>query len=194
LKPCASLNGERLIILSAPSGTGKNAVCQALERRLPYVRRAVTATTRQPRSDEKPGVDYHYLTVEEFERRFANGEFAERNGYDDHCYGTPIKELEAAEDELVVLIIDVNGKEALESRYPLATTVFLMPPSIEVLRQRILSRNQNSPEEIERRLAQAEVEMTKAPSYDYVVLNDDLEVCADELAAIVRSVWDNLQG
>ncbi len=183
-----SYRGERLIVLSAPSGTGKNTVFDALQTRMPSVRRAITATTRAPRDGERDGVDYYFLSKEAFLRKAATGELAEQNAYADRYYGTPNSELLSKNGEAVVLIIDVNGKDAIKRSYPLATTVFLMPPSMEELTRRIIGRDQNSPDDIARRLAIAEEEMAKAPSFDHVLINDDVERCAAALAQVIEAV------
>ncbi len=187
MEQSAQYAGERLFVVSAPSATGKNTVFDALQALVPFVRRAITVTTRLPRDKEQDGVDYYFVTKEEFLRRADAGAFVEQNRYADHWYATPKAELCADEAEVVVLIIDVHGKDAVTAAYPQAKSVFLMPPSMEELRRRILSRNQNSPEDVERRLEIAREEMARAQTYDYVLVNDDVDRCAAELAAIVQA-------
>ena len=186
---CAkSYDGERLIVLSAPSGAGKNTVFDALKERMPSVRRAVTATTRAPRAGEIDGIDYYFLSKDAFLRKAAAGELAEQNAYADCFYGTPNSELLSRDGETVVLIIDVNGKEAIKRAYPKAISVFLMPPSMEELRRRIKERNQNEPADVARRLAIAEQEMAKAPTFDHVLINDDIDRCAQALMEVIQAM------
>lgn len=180
--------GERLIVLSAPSGAGKNTVFDALKERMPSVRRAITATTRTPRAGETDGIDYYFLSRDAFLRKAADGELAEQNAYADCFYGTPNSELLSRDGETVVLIIDVNGKDAIKRAYPKATSVFLMPPSMEELRRRIMERNQNEPADMARRLAISEEEMAKAPTFDHVLINDDVARCAEALMEVIQAV------
>lgn len=181
-----------LFILSAPSGTGKNAVFDTVKKRMPEVQRCVTATTRAPREKEVNGVDYVFLSNEEFDARTAAGDFIEQAQYDTARYGVLRSEVERFGDNVpVFLIIDIQGKKRIVSSvYPQATTIFLAPPSFEELEYRIKKRGDNTPEEIARRIAIARNEMKEAQFYDHVVINDVLDECADDIIAIIRKTMN----
>lgn len=179
---------QNLIILSAPSATGKNTVFNTVQELLPEVKRAITATTRSPRRNEINGVDYHFMSQDEFDKRSFNGEFAEQNHFDSGYYATPISEIEKyPETTPVFLIIDTHGRNRILHKYPLSTSIFLMPPSIEELENRIRNRGDNTLEEIQRRIETAKKEMKEAPYYDYVLVTDDVSVCADEIIRIIKA-------
>lgn len=180
---------RNLFILSAPSGCGKNTVYEAVKRRMPQVKRVITATTRAPRRGETDGVDYLFCTKERFEEiRLAAG-FVEDVCYDHACYGTPVSEVERHDVTIpVFLIVDVRGKERVMRRYPLATSIFISPPSMEELERRLRGRGDNAEAEISRRMDAARMEMTRAKFYEYVVENDDLEACTDRIARVVDRV------
>lgn len=183
---CGGGLGKNLFILSAPSATGKNTVYEAVKKRMPEVERAITATTRPPRSNEKHGVDYYYLTEAEFQEKKERGEFVEHNLYDNGYYATLCSELEKhPQTTPVFIILDINGRKNVVGRYPLATSIFLKPPSIEELRRRFSSRGENTPEEIENRINMALAEIEASKDYDYVIVNNDVDTVAKEIVDIV---------
>lgn len=178
---------KNLIILSAPSATGKNTIYNALKLRMPEIERAITATTRQPRAGEVDSFDYYFYSKEEFEEKKENRSFVEYNEYDNNYYGTPYSEIERYSSSTpLFLIVDTHGMMSIMRKYPLSTSVFLSPPSIEELEKRIQERGDNTPEEIKRRIEEANREMQHSDWYDYVVKNIRVEDCVDELEGILR--------
>ncbi|MDI6871547.1 MAG: guanylate kinase [Bacillota bacterium] len=186
------VNGGRpgiLLVLSGPSGVGKNTVLNALIARNPRVRYSISATTRPPRSGEVHGKHYFFLSEEEFARRVAAGEFLEWAEFCGHCYGTP-RPFVAESLALgyhVVLDIDVQGARKVREAMPQSVLVFLLPPSWEVLEARIRARGTDREEEICRRLAAAREEIAALPAYQYVVWNREVEVAVKELEAILTA-------
>ena len=165
-----------MVVVSGPSGAGKTSVCRALKTH-PQVEFSVSATTRPIRVDEKDHVDYHFLTEEEFLRRRASGEFLESAQYNGHYYGTlrqPMDDALAA-GRVFILEIEVQGTRQLRDNRVVGDFIFIVPPSMEVLRQRLADRGTNTPEEIEDRLRIAADELESAGLYDFVVVNEDLE-------------------
>ena len=182
----------KLIIFSAPSGTGKSTIINRLmghkDLRLAF---SISCTSRQPRGAERNGVEYFFLTPDEFRAKIEAGEFLEyEEVYKDRYYGTLRSQVDKqlAEGQNVVLDIDVNGgcrvKEAYADR---ALSVFIPPPSVAELRRRLESRATDAPEVIEQRLARAEFELGIAPKFDRVVVNDDLDKAVANTLDIVRN-------
>jgi len=177
----------KLIVLSGPSGVGKDTLLERLLPRVPGVVKCLTATTRPPREGELHGVDYLFLSEQEFERWIAEDRFLEYARYHQAYYGTPrhlVEDLQAQGLD-VILKIEVQGGLQVRQRVPEAVLIFVQPPSLEVLRQRLLKRGTDSPEAVEQRLRIAEQEMQALPYYDYLVTNDDLEQAVDLLRAII---------
>ena len=153
----------------------------------------VSATTRAPREGEKDGVDYYYLSREAFEEKIRNDEFVEYVSYGENYYGTLKSEIRRLTDlgKIVFLIIEVRGAMHIKEAFPEATTIFILPPSVEELRRRIATRGQNTPEEIETRLNIALGEMEYRDRYDHQVMNDDLQKCIDTIVDIITKGEDN---
>ena len=176
-----------LLVIAGPSGTGKGTIVQRLKEREPTLRWSVSWTTRAPREGEVDGVDYHFTTREDFERlRDADGFLEWFDVYGD-LKGTPdapVREHLAAGRD-VLLEVDVNGALAVRRKYPEAVLVFVRPPSRDVQRARLVSRGQDSPEQVERRLAAAAAEEQQAGQFDYQVENDDVDRAVAEVAAIL---------
>lgn len=178
---------KNLIILSAPSATGKNTIYNALKLRMPEIEKAITATTRKPRAGEVDSVDYYFYSKEEFKEKKETGAFVEYNEYDNNYYGTPYSEIEKYSSSTpLFLIVDTHGMMSIMRKYPLSTSVFLAPPSMEELERRIRERGDNTPEEIKRRIEEVNREMKHSDWYDYVVKNIRVEDCVDELEGILR--------
>jgi guanylate kinase len=179
----------KLFVVSGPSGSGKTTLLARLLTNPPGpVVSAVSATTRPPRPGERHGVDYYFLTQEEFDRRRQAGEFLEcfevfGRG---HWYGTLRSEVapSLATGKWVILEIDVNGMLAVVREYPYAVTIFVRPSSLEELERRLVERGTESPAAIERRLAESRREMSFADRYRHQVVNDDLQHAVGELARI----------
>lgn len=179
-----------LFVLSAPSGCGKDALLAEVEsRRCDDIVRAVSATTRPRAATEADGVDYHYVTRERFEQMIANGELIEYASYNGNYYGSVKANVDRllAAGKNVVLKIDVQGAKILRERGLHFTSVFLLPPSRAELRRRQQKRDRDSAAEIDARMAIAESELTLAPQYDYLIVNDDISVAADELITVIRA-------
>lgn len=181
----------KLIIFSAPSGSGKSTIINKLMSEYGLRGRfSISATSRKPRGSEQDGVEYYFLTEEDFRRRISEGDFLEYEEVYPGCfYGTLRSEVDRTLDrgENVILDIDVQGGLNVKKIYgDRALTLFIQPPSIERLRERLERRGTDAPEVIERRLAKAETELSFAPKYDAVVVNDDLEEACRDAARVIE--------
>jgi guanylate kinase len=176
-----------LFVLSGPSGVGKGTVSKRLQATVPDLWLSVSWTTRPPRPDEVDGVDYVFVTKERFEAERDSGGFYEWFEVFGDLKGTPrrpvVQRLDSGWD--VLLEIDVQGALKVKSLEESAVLIFLMPPSGEELRRRLVSRGTESPEALDRRLAAAAAEEARAPEFDHVVVNDDLERVVNEVAGIL---------
>jgi guanylate kinase len=175
------------LILSAPSGGGKTTIARMLQRRRSDVGYSVSCTTRVPRPNEVHGRDYYFLSREEFERLRKEGEFAESAEVHGNLYGTLRSEVERvlAEGKHVVMDIDVQGARQFAEAFPESVLVFILPPSVEALVERLRARNTESAAALARRLRGARDELRAASSYHYVVVNDDLELAVQQVSAVV---------
>jgi guanylate kinase len=182
----------RVFVITGPSGVGKGTLIRGLMERLEQLELSVSATTRAPRPGEHDGVDYHFLTREEFDRRVESGDFVEHADYAGRSYGTLRSELEARVQAgtPVVLEIEVQGARQVRAAMPEAVQVFIAPPSLDALRTRLIGRGTDDAEEVERRLQVAEEELAAQPEFGYVVVNDRLEDALDQLTAIVSGELD----
>ena len=184
----------KLIIFSAPSGSGKSTIINYLMRQGLNLSFSISATSRPPRGTERGGVEYFFLSPEEFKSRIANGEFLEyEEVYKDRFYGTLKSQVEKqlAAGDNVVFDVDVKGGCRIKEMYgDRALSMFIQPPSIEALRQRLEGRGTDSPEVIADRLARAAYELTFAPKFDTVVINDDLEKAEAEAFAKLKAFLD----
>ena len=182
----------QVIIFSAPSGAVKTTIVRQLLERYPQLEFSVSATSRAPRGTERDGVDYYFLTQEEFKHAVSENRFVEwEEVYAGTCYGTLRSELERIwqKGHVIAFDVDVIGGINLKRLFgDEACSIFVMPPSVEELRRRLESRGTDAPEVIDRRVAKAEFELTKAPEFDHVVVNDRLEEAVAEVCALV----DNL--
>lgn len=177
-----------LVILSAPSGCGKDTVFKALCKRRNDIVESVSATTRAPRDGEVDGVNYYFKTVGEFEKMIANNGLLEYAKYNNCYYGTPVDGVQSAVDagKVCFLIIEVQGAQSIMKICPDAVSIFLLPPSMEVLEHRLRKRETNSPDDIKNRIDIAESEIKIAPLYKYNVVNDSLEDAVDEINEIIN--------
>jgi guanylate kinase len=175
------------LILSSPSGGGKTTIARMLLKRREDVGYSISCTTRSPRNGEEHGRDYHFLSPEEFTERRRRGEFAESAEVHGNMYGTLKEEIERvfSGGRHVVMDIDIQGARQFVAAYPESVLVFLLPPSAETLLGRLTGRNTESPEAVKRRLTGARDELAAVGSYQYVVVNDDLEVAYSQVASIV---------
>ena len=177
----------RVFVITGPSGVGKGTLIRGLMERVPGLALSVSATTRRPRPGERDGADYHFLSDAEFERRVAAGDFVEHADYAGRRYGTLRSELEdrVRAGAPVVLEIEVQGARQVRQAVPDAVQVFIAPPSLEQLRERLVLRGTDDADVVQRRLEVAAQELEARPEFGYVVVNDRLEDALDELSAIV---------
>ncbi|HYM80838.1 MAG TPA: guanylate kinase [Candidatus Limnocylindria bacterium] len=176
-----------LLVLSGPSGAGKGTLVERLVRSRPECTFAISATTRPRRANEVDGVQYEFVNRDEFERRRSAGLFLEWAEVHGHLYATPARFVDEGvkKGQVVVLDVDVQGGASVRRVWPDAVSVFIYPPSVDALRQRLLGRRTDLPEVVERRLHNAPGEMSQYREYDYLVMNDDLEQAVSRLIAIV---------
>lgn len=178
-----------LFIVSAPSGAGKSSLVKALLERDPAIRLSISYTTRAARPGEVHGTDYHFVTREAFLEQLAAGDFLESAEVYGNFYGTSqpwIEERVGAGDD-ILLEIDWQGAAQVRRLLPDAVSIFILPPSLEALRQRLTGRGQDSAEVIETRLAAAQEDMSHAYEFDYLVVNDDFSAALNDLHAIVQA-------
>lgn len=176
----------KLFVISGASGVGKSTVLKAVMAQRADLKFSVSATTRDPRPGEAEGVNYYYVTREQFEDMIRAGEFLEHDEHNDTLYGTPKGQLnDKLETGSVILDIDPNGAFAVQSKRPDATLIFIMPPSREELERRLRSRGDTGEEQILLRLGRAQWEMDQSGKYDYVVTNDQVDTCAEKILQII---------
>ena len=181
----------KLVIFSAPSGSGKTTIVRELLKRFPQFEFSISATSRLPRGKEQNGVDYYFLTNEEFRARVERDEFVEwEEVYQGTCYGTLRSEMERiwSNGNIIIFDVDVLGGINLKRIFgDDACSIFIMPPSVEELERRLRGRGTDSEEVILKRIGKAEFELSKAPEFDHVVVNDVLDVAVDEATAIIEN-------
>jgi guanylate kinase len=186
-----TMNQEgKLIIFSAPSGAGKTTIVHHLLKEFPELEFSISATTRKPRGDEQPGKDYYFITKEEFLHRIAKKEFVEfEEVYSGTFYGTLRTEIERIWEnrKTVIFDIDVEGGLHLKRKYEdQALAIFVQPPSLEVLIERLTARGTDSNEKLQERFAKAEKELNYAPQFDIILKNYDLQTACNEAGELVR--------
>lgn len=176
-----------LFVMSGPSGTGKGTICKALlEKEDIFL--SVSSTTRERREGETDGVTYNYTTVDGFKKMIENGEMLEYAVYNGNYYGTPKttveKMLESGKN--VLLEIEPQGALKVKEQFPEATLLFVVPPSMKELKKRLVERGRENAEQIEERINAAKWELEQSPKYNYILVNDDLDACVDEVCRIFR--------
>ena len=193
VRPSRRLVGDTpaisVFVITGPSGVGKGTLIRSLRERMPDLQLSVSATTRRPRTGETQGVDYHFMSPEEFQRHVEAGDFVEHADYAGARYGTLRSELatRSAGGAPVVLEIEVQGARQVRRTMPEAVQVFIAPPSVDALRARLVGRGTDSPEQVQARLRTAGEELAAQDEFAHVVVNDRLEDAVEELAGIVRS-------
>ncbi len=177
-----------LFIISAPSGGGKTTLCNALLNRMPEMAYSVSYTTRKPRIGEKDGVDYHFIAEATFKCRITQGRWCEWAKVHDHYYGTDagfVEETISGGQDLL-LDIDVQGTRQMILRYPASITIFIVPPSKNILKARLIGRGTDSNKTIQKRLVNAEKEMAQKDLYSHVIINNVLDVALNELEILIE--------
>lgn len=182
-------NKGLLVVLSGPSGVGKGTVCSFLKSMNPGINFSISATTREARAQEQNGVNYYFLSKDEFINKIDRNEFLEWAEVYGNFYGTPkaVVEEQLVQGKDVLLEIDIQGACKVKESYPEGVFIFLLPPSKEELRKRILGRAADSPETIKKRLSCVDEELAAINNYHYVVVNDRVEQAADKVTAIIKA-------
>jgi len=182
-------DGGLLIVISAPSGTGKGTVLKQLKENYNNVRFSVSATTRKPREGEIEGKSYFFKTEEEFKRLINDNQLIEWVEYCNNLYGTPRDYVESSlkEGYDIILEVDVEGAANIKKQYPECVSIFILPPSFDELEARIIGRGTESRDVIEKRLETAKKEVTYLYDYDYVVINDDIKLAAEKIMKIIEA-------
>jgi guanylate kinase len=180
---CNDRTPGRLIVLTGPSGVGKGTLLSALLARHPALSLSVSATTRSPRAGEVDGLNYYFVTRQQFDLMVSEGEFLEWAEFAKNCYGTPRRSVEAQlkVGTWVILEIELEGARQVRETFPTAYRIFILPPSIEELESRIRGRGQDSDDAIARRLSHARAEIDAANEFDATIVNDDFDVALDRL-------------
>ena len=179
----------RLVLYSGCSGVGKGTILKELMKRDDSIRLSVSNTTRAPRPDETDGVDYNFISKDEFEKVIKEGGYLEYAKYCDNYYGTPMKQVNdmLTQGYNVVLEIEVQGGLQVMDNFPNILSIFIMPPSLEVLEERLRGRGTESEDVIKKRLKQAEQELKHKDEYKYIVVNDILEDAVNEIHDIIKN-------
>ncbi|MBT4365465.1 MAG: guanylate kinase [Desulfobacterales bacterium] len=180
-------NKGNLIIISAPSGAGKTTLCNAVREKFPDIMYSISYTTRSPRAGEQNEVDYFFVTKEEFKEGIKKSIWAEWAEVHGNYYGTSAEFINSsiASGNDILLDIDVQGAIRILENYPESLTFFIMPPSIDILKERLESRGSESKEDLKRRLKNAEEEISKKDLYRHIIINDELTAAIDELVSII---------
>ncbi len=180
----------RMIIIAAPSGAGKSSFVERITREIPRLRDTVTYTTRKMRPTESEGNPYHFVSEERFKELRDQGFFVEWAVVHNNFYGTPMHQLEDAwvRDEVIIMDVDVQGAATFKRKFPDAVSIFILPPSVDELRRRLISRDGAGSADLETRLKNAELEISRAGEFDYQIVNDDFDKSYQEFKKIIEDL------
>ncbi len=179
---------KNLITISAPSGAGKTTICRSLQKRTD-MKFSVSCTTREKRNYEVDGVDYYFITEDEFRTRLVNHKFVETENVHGHMYGTLKKTIDYAitSNELLLFEVDVKGAMSIKSLFPDHTvTIFILPPNLEDLKERLIKRGTDSKERIKKRLERIDIEMSYQDKFDFTIINDDVNKATSKIISIIN--------
>ncbi len=182
------LNKGLLFVMSGPSGTGKGTICEELLKREEELFLSISATSREMRKGEAEGVNYYYHTREEFKKLIDDGEMLEWAEYSGNFYGTPKKKVleRLQRGQNVLLEIEPNGALQVKKMFPEAVLIFIVPPSMAELKRRLETRGRETAGQIDERMAAARWEFEQAPKYNYIIENDDLDACVEEVISAMH--------
>jgi guanylate kinase len=186
----AMMNKGILVVISAPSGCGKDTIVNEIVKEMgDKASVSVSMTTREMRPGEEEGINYYYVSVDQFKKNIENGEMLEYTRYGSNYYGTPVGPVKEKlrEGKTVFLIIEVEGGENVKKIFPDCVKIFVIPPSMEVLENRLRGRGTETEEKIRKRLEQAKSEIKRAGEFEYIVTNDDIEKAARDILAIITA-------
>jgi guanylate kinase len=185
---------DNIIIFSAPSGSGKTTIINNLLKMFPKLEFSISATDRSPRENESDGTSYYFLSPDEFKSKIINGEFMEwEEVYGGSMYGTLFSEIDriCKSGKVALFDLDVNGALKVKKRFKNALLIFVLPPSIEALKDRLEKRSSETPEFLEKRLNRAKEEIMHATKFDYILLNDDFDEALVEIHGVVDDFLEN---
>lgn len=183
-------NDGMLVLFSGPSGVGKDTVLDIILDKDEKLQRSISLTTREKRSGETDGVDYYFITKDEFSKMVDEGQVLEYAQYGENIYGTPKVPVDKwlKEGKTVILKIEVKGAQKIRELYPEALSIFLLPPSMQILEDRIRGRGTESERDIEKRLEIAKNEILRSADYDFVVVNDDIDEASNNVLSIIKAL------
>ncbi|MBR2448086.1 MAG: guanylate kinase [Clostridia bacterium] len=181
------MNKGKIFVISGPSGSGKDTLMAEIFKKRPDIKFSISSITRPMRAGEVEGQKYNFISREKFEEMLEKDMFLEHNEFVGNYYGTPKQPvLDAADNGFNILIeVDVNGADQIRAKLPQALSIFIMPPSVEVLMQRLSGRGTETEDIIAKRMESALSEMSRSKEYDYTVINDDIQTAVDEIIAII---------
>jgi guanylate kinase len=185
---------DNIIIFSAPSGSGKTTIINNLLKMFPQLEFSVSATNREPRENESDGVNYYFLSQDEFNSKIDSGDFLEwEEVYGSTMYGTLVSEIEriCKSGKVALFDLDVNGALKVKKKFKNAFLIFVLPPSIDVLKDRLEKRSSETPESIEKRIGKAKEEILHATKFDYILLNDDIDEALLEAHGIITDFLEH---
>ncbi len=185
----------KLLVFSAPSGAGKSTIVRSVLNKFPELAFSISATTRERRETEEEGKHYFFISENEFKKKIEQNEFVEWEKFYDYYYGTLKSHIENLLDEgkNVVLEVDVKGALEIKKVYPDSVLVFVMPPSFDILKDRLVKRNTESQEDLKKRLERVELELSYKDHFEYIIVNDDLNYALEEAENIIKNILNGVK-